>query len=598
MRPQLLPGLISDAQAQQRFVRDHPDDYPVQLAGPPAAPASPYPAETQYAGQLRYARGLVPRFPDSPSLRANLLRYATQTVRLSRPDSSGNLLSGKPDPAPDPKRDGPPPTPALLAAFDADAAAGERLDPDNAYFPFMRAVGLFAANRDAEGLAAVTRAGTRTAWREYGEDEVVGRWRVLDGVYERREAVRSMGVAAALLFPHYQVLRGAARLVTVKAVQEEQAGHRERGLALRRSVARCGDLMRAKGTSLITNFVGISITMISRLRPGGAAAIPLTSAAVSSPAGGSRLEQERLDLYCEYVTRLGRPDAAQEARAQDEDGARVRRLPFGTFLYSSRFQDFWRLTVSLVAGGVLVTLLAFLLLLGLAAWGLGRLPRLRERRPLPAGASFGAWAALVLSGSALFFFHDTPPEDAWGVVFTVGVLLFVPLSLLSLYAVRRPLFRRPFGQAVLAGLVTLAALGVLGALAAWGARGATDTLAAGQQIQELSGEEDDIGSGAFAVRMLWIFATLACLTVFPFLLAVALGIAARVKRVPVSSGLVGGFRLWVPPLVCLLAALYGGLTLWTVRQEDAVNYGLTRSLHGEGQYLAELSGEPWPGPVR
>ena len=42
----------------------------------------------------------------------------------------------------------------------------------------------------------------------------------------------------------------------------------------------------------------------------------------------------------------------------------------------------------------------------------------------------------------------------------------------------------------------------------------------------------------------------------------------------------------------------GNLLLWTARQESAANYGLERSSHGEGQYLAELTGQTWPEPVQ
>ena len=585
VRPQIAPGSINDAQSRSRFVASHPNDYIVQLGG--------------FAGesQLQYARGLVPRFPENPSLRANILRYATQYLHMNRPDSDGNLLSGKPDPPLGPRRGGPPPpTPDQLAAFDADTAAGERLDPDNAYFPFMRAIGLFAAHRDAEGLAAVRRAGIKTAWREYYEDEVEGRWRILDGLYGHREAVASSAISASLLFPQYAPLRAVARLVTVKAVEEEQAGRREDGLVLRRSLAHVGDLMRAESKSYIGTLVGIAIAAISRSRPGGAAPIVREPGAPTSPEFNGLLAQRRLDAYCDYVTRIDHPDAAREARAQAEAAAQVRHLSFDTFAFGTRLRDFARIEISLGVGWVLVANLLLLLLAGLAAWGLGCLPRMRGRRPLPAGASAGVWAVLLLSLTVLFFFHDTRPEEAGGAVLTVTVFLFVPLALLSVYAVLRPTFRRPFGQAALAGLVTLASLAVLAGLSAWETHG-TDTLAAiVSQTMSLSGSDGAPNVQPTAQAQLLLGIALG--TVLPLLLAVILSIAARVKRVPASVGLVAGFRAWTPPLLCALAVLYGGLTLWTVRQEGTVNHGLERSLHGEGQYLAQLTGRSWPGPVR
>lgn len=599
VRPQLLPGLINDVQGRRQFVQDHRDDYLAQLAGAPPVSVSQNPAETQYADHLRYARSLVPRFPESASLRANILRYATQTIRLNRPDSSGNLLSGKPDPPPDPKRDGPPPTPAQLAAFDVDAAAGERLDPNNAYFPFMRAVGLFAGRRDAEGLVAVTRAGTKTAWREYYEDEAEGGWRILDGVYGHREALGSMAISAGLLFPHYQLLRAVARLVTVKAVREEQAGRGEQGLALRRSVARCGDLMRAESHSYIGILVGIAISAVSRNRPGGAAPISLGPGAPASAEIYDRLAQKRLDAYCEYVTRLGHPDAAREARAQESAAEQVRHPAFDTFAFGTRLNSLTRLAVSLAAGWVLAANLLLLLLLVLAAWGLSRLPRICDRRPLPAGAAVGVWAVLFLSLVGVLGklgARDAGQEDVWGTVFTLAILGLIPLAAFSLYAVFQTAFRPILGRVMLAGLLTLAPLAVFTGLAAWQARGAEALLTSASQILPLSSSDgaSNLQPNAQAQLLLGI----AFGTALPLLLAVVLGIAARVKRVPASVGLVEGFRDWAPLLLFALTILYGSLTLWTVRQEDAVNYGLTRSLHGEGQYLAELTGKPWPGPVR
>jgi len=596
VRPQLAPSLISDAQSRRQFVRDHPNDYPVQLGGLAIDPVSQTPADSSYAGQLRAARSLVSRFPDNPSLRANLLRYATQELHLNRPDSSGNLLSGKPDPPPDPRRDGPPPTPAQIAAFDADAAAGERLDPDNAYFPFMRSVGLFAAHRDAEGLAAVRRAGTKTAWREYYEDEVEGKWAIMDGVYGHREAVAGSAIAAGLLFPHYQVLRAAARLATVKAVEEEQAGRAEDGLTLRRSLARCGDLMRAESNSYIGILVGIAISAVSRSRPGGTAPVTVEPGAPTSPDSNDRLARRRLDAYCDYVARLGHPDAAREARAQAGAGEQARHLSFDTFAFGSRLSSMTRLAIALFVGWVLAANLLLLLLLGGAAQGLGRLPRIRARRPLPAGASVGVWAVLLLGFSGACLAATTRSEEALGYVFMLALLLLVPLAAFSINAVFRAAFREPLRQAVLAGLATLAVLSVLAGLASWETHGA-DTLAA-IFSQTLSPSGSDGPPNVQPTAQAQLLVGIALGMALPLLLAIILGIAACVRRVPASVGLVEGFRAWTPPLFCALAILYGGLTLWTIRQESAVNYGLERSLHGEGQYLAELTGKPWPGPVR
>jgi hypothetical protein len=101
---------------------------------------------------LERLRALAETFPDRADIRAHCLRFSWVEVRLRR--SEDRLMTGDISPSP-PKVQIP--TPDLLARFLHDVDAGERLDPDNSYFPLMRAIGLFAAHRDAEALAAVER---------------------------------------------------------------------------------------------------------------------------------------------------------------------------------------------------------------------------------------------------------------------------------------------------------------------------------------------------------------------------------------------------------------------------------------------------------
>jgi len=519
VRLELFPGLVGAGPGQQEFVRSHAQDYPVQLGG-----------QTDYQGQtsVQYARSLVPRFPDTPSLRANILRYATQEeIHLKRPEedllSASLVAQTSAGSYPGGSRDEPP-TAAALAAFDADAAAGEKLDPDNAYFPFMRAVGLFAAGRDAEGRAAVAQAGREHGWREYSSDEVEGRWRTTEAVAGGRESISRMAVAASLLFPHFQQLRAAARLVTAQAVQAELDGRPQEGLALRRSLAHCGDLMRADSTSYIGSLVGIAISAVARSRPGGAPAAARPPGVPNEQWAG-----ERLDAYCDYVTRLGHPEAAREARAQAEAGAQVLHLNLDSFAFGSRLPDLTRLGLGLVAGWLLVAN-ALLLLGGLALVLSGCAP-LRDRRAPPRAVSLGVALALLL---------------------------------------------------------------VLGGLAAWQAHGVASLVQTSRDLLPASESGPDGGPPAQAPLLLG----LAFGAAVPLLLLLTSAIKAGVRRLPLSVGLVEGFRDLAPPLACALALLYGGLAVWTVQQESTVNARLESSLHGEGQALAAQAGKPWPGPVR
>src|SRR5262249_40047924 len=137
------------------------------------------------------------------------------------------LLMG--DPAPKPDIHGQPhdDMPEQLAAFDHDAAEGERLDPNNAYFSLMRAVGLFAANRDDEALAAISRAGQKTSWIEYWNDELDSEWQMQETAFGQASALARADRWGAILYPHLRSVRAASRLAIFKAAEAEQAGRIE-----------------------------------------------------------------------------------------------------------------------------------------------------------------------------------------------------------------------------------------------------------------------------------------------------------------------------------------------------------------------------------
>ena len=586
--PAALKASLNDCPAPQTapFVASHPNDYQIQLAAP---------FDIQAQTQLQYARSLIPRFPGSASLRANILRYAMlREINLWRSDDY--LLQEQPVVKPPVWEK--PTTPAELAEFDADAAAGERLDPDNAYFPFMRSVGLFMAHRDAEGLAAVERASRKTLWREYCEDEVQGHWRISDHLKGGRETLASMSAAAALLLPHYARLRSVARIVTYKAVLLEQAGHPLQGLALRRALARCGYLMTTQSPIIIGNLVGIAISEVARSRPGGVPPLKSGLDAVRDQRTRRQILQQRLDTYVAYARRLGQEDAAREAQTQfAEEQQIVHADTFTAYTMGQKTTDFTRLLVSLVCGWALITNLLTLGLLGLAAWGLSHLPRIREGRPLSAGAGVGIGIALFFGLVALALLHEPPPEGGENIFLGVFMDTLLPLAGLAIFAVLRPAFRKPLGRGIVAGVVTLAILWAIGALSAWKMASSYDIVSL---MTSFGGSAGLLSSGDSQNTPLptQILQGSVIGLLVPVLLIVVLAVGARSRRVPLSVGLVRGFCAAALPTFCVLALAYGGLLLWTARQESTANYALMQSLQGEGQYIAQLTGQTWPGPVR
>lgn len=558
---------------------------------------------------LKGLRALAARFPDRPSLYANILRYETiEKVHLVRPKEEALINPGVRPEVSRLRYN----APADLAAFDQAAAAGERLDPDNAFFPWMRAVGLFAAFRDADGLAAFRRASQKPLWRDYCTDEVEARWHLHQEAFGDPGALGRVGASSALYLPHLGPLRASARLILVKAVQEEQAGNRAEGLELRASLRRCGDLMRTRSTYGITALVGAAICAIATGRTGG-------MAPDAAPGLAPDLQRRRrLDAYCAYVTRLGHPEDAAQARAEEAAGQEVSAVleVDDPARLSQLTQPFLRLTQWWSASVAMLSNVLWLLLLGgLAArparsrWAQGAGAdrehvsdrRAAARRGLIVAAVLAA--GFLLADSLLHFFD--PPNPFGGIVRGVETL-FLLLAIFALppaLAVRLlrhglraprslpawPGLLRTIGAALLAGSFLYG----LCALVGWQGGSLWDIAEGTHSLLNLSGGGDD---QARQVAGGWLSA--AAVFAAPLLVLLASGVVALARRAPVSAGLVRGFAGAALPAACLLLLVWGGLLLGTVRQEGVVDMQTWHSVHDEGPYLAAQMGKPWPGPVR
>lgn len=258
------------------LIAQQSQDYTIQIAGallrgavtPVNSGVSP---QEHYAGfQLRYGNALTAisqRFPHQPGAYAHLLRFmAMGTVRVSREAEATKFqrFSGAARPMLD-RQSG---CTESWDAYDAAAAQGEQIDPDNAYFPLMRAVGLFDARRDREALAAVLRAGQKARFEDYSHEEPEAIQTLYIQAYGIDSALLRDFAYASVLLPHYAAIRAVARLVASKAAQEEQAGRLKEGLALRHALMQSGIRMRENG-ALICALVGIACYSIAMQAPGG-----------------------------------------------------------------------------------------------------------------------------------------------------------------------------------------------------------------------------------------------------------------------------------------------------------------------------------------
>ena len=77
---------------------------------------------------------------------------------------------------------------------------GELRDPDNAFWPTMRATAYFAANRDKEALAALARASRKSEWNAYIHEEVLGQWRLYSAAYGDNGAAQKIAPLSLVAF--------------------------------------------------------------------------------------------------------------------------------------------------------------------------------------------------------------------------------------------------------------------------------------------------------------------------------------------------------------------------------------------------------------
>jgi len=313
---------LQSGEERDRILRVHPNDFQVQLAG--AMEAGREARERTVPPAIASAgdeiRKLTPRFGSQPGLYAAALRMDTSgVVRIVRPETAA--LAGDEI---QPVKGARALDPARIETFDRDAATGERLEPDNAFFPTMRAVGCFAAHRDDEAISALLRAADGRKWDEHLADELDGKWRLVHLRMGDTTAIHTIAVAAAILFPHYSQIRAVSQLATLHAMELEKAGHPEEGARIRRAVMRVGDLMRSESTSIIGNLVGIAVAQIGVERPGGATAIKLRQTPSLSIPDRDVILKKRLDMLSDYWNRNGLAADVPTARARYETGVRLR----------------------------------------------------------------------------------------------------------------------------------------------------------------------------------------------------------------------------------------------------------------------------------
>jgi hypothetical protein len=594
----IWPGYLADTSADaERALRAvanrHPDDYPIQLAQAiREADALPDRSASRWEGYMQRLHALTPKFPDSPSLYANLLRLATRgAVRLNRPEEEAQVTD---DPNLRNVRNAARSSAAALAQFDQDAAAGERLDPENAYFPFMRAVGLFAAHRDADAIAALRRAADRPRWEEYYGDEVEGEWRMQEEAFGDHGVLPRVASSAMILFPQYAQFRGAGRVAMAKAIEAEQEGAAE-GVAIRHAVMECGSRMRVQARPLIGAMVGVALTRVALLRPGGVPLIPEEKPAVDRRSSvpfnlvhqKEMADRRRLHAYENYLRRVDHADAIAWVDAEFAAGSRARALTKRAVVFSPFSAPLWKLVFAWAVCMIVLSGALWMLALAGASSLLARSSRIRDGRALPGcaqrGLAFGLTVGTLGVIAALF------SQKA----------LWAPCLLTSMAAGLFVLLLPGLSRADRLRSLGVFTLGLLGVFLLTGALVWQINNSIGPCVRMALLLNQHEGEGPQGDLRVVMMALSACLVLgVPFLTLLTLSVISRACRVPLSVGLIRGLRGCALPIACLLFLAYGVLVPLTQRQERVLDEGLTGTLHHEGSYLVGLIGETWPGEAR
>ncbi len=577
---------LKKAQAQAVAAR-HPNDYPTNLACALSCAAQWNMEELRASGDITPTEAMVApllsRFSDEPTVYADVLRFSSARSLVTWRNEI-ELLAFDRVPARLAKSRREPLTAKQSAFLVQTAASGERLEPDNAYFPTMEAVALFGAHRDDEALAAVARAASKSTWNDHWQAEAIGRRRLLIEATGDRSSLSTLCFSAGILFPHYAQIRSMFQVATYKAVEAERYGRKRDGLVIRSALMQIGGLMRAQSGSLIGSLVGIGSCQVATKRPGGVPASPEVS---GSDAAGQAERAERRARYCAYLRGIGQAD---EALWVERELAACDRVP--QIVRRAVARDDWLLqigrasAIGLAARSVFVCAAWMLLATALAAMA-SRSRRISAGLPLSTGARVGVAAGMVLAVGLGIAAATQPISNA-----ALVAMMLVPSAAMACIARART--SEGFWAGVAVASFASATIAVTGALMFLLLRpGLALTMGMARVLPLLAS-----GSGtAPALDLASVSPAFLPLLIVPAT-ALVITIVSWRCRVPVSVGLARGFRGIGVPLACLLVLPYAAIVATQARAETRENAAMERRWQGEGRYMAELVGEEWPGVTK
>ena len=405
----IFQGTGAERAKEMAYVAQHPDDVTIQFGGAlrqsvSAASGQGFDSKER-AEQLRT---VAAKFPDHPEILAATLRAESQAeVLVHRPEAS-QFLDNRPAPktgtvtVKQKVSDA-----AAVKRFIDQCLEGERVDPDNAYFPLLRAMAYTELRQDKDAFAALHVAASKKVWREYIPEEFLANRTVNRGVYGQAGLISEMAISAAILFPHYSSLRELSRVVATEAIRMEMKGSFAAGLSLRRDLFDVSEKVRNESTTLIGSLVGGAMLDTSRMRPAGV----LPFKAKQSRNDGPTFEEAKVardinrQRFVDFATKHGEAAFAERVVESARVGDLIRDISRkGSDRGIYGMESVTRLAIGQGTALILLANVVWMLILGAIATAVVRTPRFvagNRLAPGPFMAAVGGIGVAMLTSGAL-----------------------------------------------------------------------------------------------------------------------------------------------------------------------------------------------------
>ncbi len=246
---------------KSEVAKQNPDDMEIQIGYQLASPDYNLGSTHKEANKyqiLNEVSQVVSQYSNQPAVYAAAVRLMSEFPLMADRDSDQTL-----PPDMNKKYAQTPIDKPYALAFDSYCQKGEILDPNNAYFPYMRSIALFALKRDSDALKQIQIAGKANVYNDYTTYEMKCINSFTDAAWGAEEPLlREFGLMG-LAFPDFSQMRAAARVAIHKAILLERKGDFNAGFLIRRDVRRYGSLMTTNSTMIIGNLVGGAISKLA-----------------------------------------------------------------------------------------------------------------------------------------------------------------------------------------------------------------------------------------------------------------------------------------------------------------------------------------------